>query len=1130
MECPKCHRIISDNSTTCPHCRKVISLICPNCLSKSKSSVCESCGYIILEKCAKCGRLVPTNVEQCKCGLSVTKSIACNECETDEFASVTINFGSLKAIRNLLASKELYSKFKVKLKNLMLTQLKGFEGLVVRYGDSYVINFNKELSFVSSVNRAVRLSLKILNTFAGLNLRLQEQLGCPLKISIVIQKKDAENLLVNKSLENNVKPLTFKKDDKKYIRGMEIILDQYSQDCVSNDYKTDSLYSLEYDGKTVMYYEVLIDNYVLPPSTVEDEAMTVQQQQIDKKTEKENNDIFSFKVFDIKARCNFEKCYAGELESKLKPENKIVAIKTEKKEYQIKTSDILRFYKEQGLTPVYVSCNGDLCYSPWGFFEKVFKQYFGLPVINGLIKPDCDCGRFNNIRDFILGAPVKAMTPEDARFAVMEMFVNFLASLRRCVIIVDGFEKLDDTSLQTLELYFDKFRNVNTNFVFITDAGCSVHTKIKGLLRTPIYTEISLMKSNISTLLSELKEDAADFIESFYYEKIKDNFDGSKLYFEHALKYLTDKDVLVNMEGKLVVRDSSSVLMPINAEKLIKARLKTFGKHQDASMILAYSVFLGERIDFETLEAAGIKNIPENTKLLDASGFTHTANGSVYINNYSFVRPILYSSLKKEILETLAKNVMAKLGKLLDNTTLIKLMDVIETYKEEYLLLWKNSQRAISTGDYDSYLKNCLGFLSIIDKIKDNINSSDIESNKKEVFQNILMSLYNYSPAKIYSIENILLMDAINANDDAKIVKLSNLMLQGALLSSNYTDALNLLHNILERLEHPELIVDGKINTKFLLLSLVNIEILFNIGEYNDCIEVGEKLLGVIKPDILEEIKPESFSLGLFVSHLLDTFKLVGLAKVLTVDKNIDEFFDLVKTAFDEDLPEKNCLLALRDFLAGKDYAPSNIEEETPFSKIICLLLQELSSRKTDYKAFALNVYQAKLLAEDIHQTQLEYICDLLIALAYAKIGIISKAYHIYNDVQETSEQSAIFNTTVLANYFTAITKIDSNELSDALVIINNMLDEIQKHGNQSKVFFAMFEKLYIDTMKQCGQRFDEDVERQKLLITAPNGELSRIYGNVVKKSAEFTQVEKDDLSGMAEGSDEDSFSTEQHE
>ena len=112
MECPKCHKIIPDNATVCPHCRKVLSLTCPNCHSGSKNSVCEKCGYLILEKCAKCGKMVPTSTDKCKCGLEVTKSIACNECETDEFASLTVNFGSLKAIYDAIPQNEIGIAYK----------------------------------------------------------------------------------------------------------------------------------------------------------------------------------------------------------------------------------------------------------------------------------------------------------------------------------------------------------------------------------------------------------------------------------------------------------------------------------------------------------------------------------------------------------------------------------------------------------------------------------------------------------------------------------------------------------------------------------------------------------------------------------------------------------------------------------------------------------------------------------------------------------------------------------------------------------------------------------------------------------------------------------------------------------
>ena len=92
------------------------------------------------------------------------------------------------------------------------------------------------------------------------------------------------------------------------------------------------------------------------------------------------------------------------------------------------------------------------------------------------------------------------MTPEDARFGYIEHWCNFLSSLKNTVIIVEGFENIDDTTLQTLELYFDKYKNVKPNFVFITTKQVAVHSKIKSLLRTQLYTEFSLYKSSIEHL------------------------------------------------------------------------------------------------------------------------------------------------------------------------------------------------------------------------------------------------------------------------------------------------------------------------------------------------------------------------------------------------------------------------------------------------------------------------------------------------------------------------------------------------------------------------------------------------------------------------------------------------------
>lgn len=1093
MKCPKCHKIIAENVTICPHCHKVLALECPNCHSLGESPVCEKCGYIILTKCSKCGKTVSTATQKCKCGFPVTTSIAYQECENDEFAALIVKFSSLKNIRQQLGSQELFTKFFFKLRNLLMAQFKGVEGKIINYNDTFVINMNKELSFPTSSNKAIRLALKIVNAFSDLNARVIEELSTPLKLSITIVKKTSEELLNKTNLDTNVKLLAVKKNEKKYLKGMQIVLDQFVWDCINKEYKTDSLYSIEHNGEQLMFYEILLESYILPPDEKNtDEPIEVQARDIKKTVSETPDDIYGFKVFDINAKCKFEKVNTISFFEKLK-DNKIIAIRAEK-DLDIRTSDLVKYYESNGMKVIRAVCTEELTYKPWGVFEQLFKDYYGLSFHKVLIPPEFEVKRFRAILDLINGIPRKAASPEDARFGYMEDFGAFLASLKDCAIIIEGFEYMDDTSIQTFELYFDRFKNINAQFVFVTDKATALHSKIKGLLRTPFYTEYTLQKSNIDSILSTVKEEASDFIQSFFFEKIKENYNGSLLYFENALQYLMDKGILISFENRLLIKNNGSVILPTSLAGLLKARLKELSKDMEASMILAYSTYLGSRLDFAIIERLGIKDSAKAIQKLIKSGFAYAENNVLYINNYNLVKPVIEASLKKNVNEFLSKNILANIGKGLDDTTTLLIMGKLSLFKEEYLLLWKNSRFAMNTGDYDAYLKNCLGFLSLVEHIENNIPEEEIENNKKEVYQNILMSLYNYSPEKIYSIENVLLIDAINENNDEKIVKLSNLMLQGALIGSNYTDALSLLHNILTRMPNPTLIVDGNINTKFLLLSLVNIEILFNIGDFAQCVDVAKDLLGIMQPTVIEKIKPASFSTNFFIGHMMETFRLAAFAKLFLMDEGLEDLFRAIKEALNAELPDKDCILAVRDFLNGKPFTPSNIEEASAFSKVIYLILQEFDRHSDDYKTFAQNIYQAKLLAADLHQIQLEMFCDLLIAYSYANIGITKKAEIIYNDVREKAEKSAIFNIITLAKYFIAKLKISQSKQDDALMLINDTLALLQKYNNQSKIIYLLFEKLFIDTAKAVElDSVDLESEEQKLAVITAEGKLSRL-------------------------------------
>ena len=1094
MQCPKCHSNIDENTAVCPKCHKVFLLECPNCHSLGETQVCEKCGYTILIKCSKCSKLNSVTRECCSnCGFDVKTSIAYQECESDEFASVVVSFGSLKHIRRYLKSQEMYSKFFFKLKNLLLSQVKSVDCKLVVYNDIFSINFCKELSFATSSNKAVRFALKLLNAFVELNANVLKELGVSLNMSVLIEKKRAEDLLQLSVLENSVKSLTIKKNSKKYLKGFQLIMDQYVCDEINKDYKTDSLYTVENNARTLTYYEIILDSYILPPSeNKEDSVIKVAKPEASKSVvEETEKDLYSFKVFDINAKCSFEKVPSGkviEAFSKIPFDKggRIVSLRSEES-LRPDLSEVVAYLKNQDQKIVRVTCTELLNYKPWGFLEAVFRDYCKLAFNNNLIDTNGISPSFiqsnKALFELLRSKSIKSMSSEDARFAYMDYFGNFLRNLKDTIILVDGFEYIDDTSIQTLELFFDNFKNIKPNFIFVTDKKVSVHSRLKGLLRTTNYTEISLQKTTLEYALSLLNSDATDFIQSFYYEKIKENFSGSYLYFKNAIEYLKEAGVLLDFENRLIIKSKKSVILPKDLNGLYKQRIKNASKEFETSLIFAYSVLLGARIDKATLEQLGIKDVEKTVQKILSTGLISQENNIIYINNYNKLQVVIQASLKKEAESFIAKNVMAHLGKGLDDTTMFGVMGRLGAYKEEYLTLWKNAQFAINTGDYDAYLKNCLGFLSLVEQVDLNISLETIEENKKDVYNNILLYLYSYSPTKIYFIENVLLMDALKEGDDDKIVKLSNLMLQGALISSNYTDALNLLYNILSRMSQPTLLVDGAINTKFLLLSLVKIEILYNIGSFEDCIEIAENVLQVLSPEIIEKVKPTSFSTNLFVSHLLETFRLAAFAKLFLMEEDLEEFFAKITRFLNVDFPEKDCILAIKDFLRGKVYSTSNIESYSSFSKIIFLILQEFALLKDDYKRFAQNIYQAKLLAADIHNREIEMFCDLLIAYVYSQIGIPEKAISIYEDVLMNSEKSAMFNMHALSKYFIAKLKLTSSSPEESLLLINDTLALIRRHNNQSKILFAIFEKLYLDiVISQEMTSVDAEAEKQTLI------------------------------------------------
>ena len=57
MQCPKCKRIIDDNSLKCSFCNTKLGTICSDCNTYNPitAAECSKCGKVLLKICSGCG-------------------------------------------------------------------------------------------------------------------------------------------------------------------------------------------------------------------------------------------------------------------------------------------------------------------------------------------------------------------------------------------------------------------------------------------------------------------------------------------------------------------------------------------------------------------------------------------------------------------------------------------------------------------------------------------------------------------------------------------------------------------------------------------------------------------------------------------------------------------------------------------------------------------------------------------------------------------------------------------------------------------------------------------------------------------------------------------------------------------
>lgn len=1094
MECPKCGFEIDEKALVCPNCKKVLKLACPICKTINDSNTCKTCGYVIISKCYNCGKINQTFSKKCKkCGFSTEKSVIMNESNADDYVLMTVDFPNLSEIKNVLGSVKMFNKFKINLDNLITTYAKSIGVRRQVVGKTYVIRFDKDYTFNSSVASAVKSSIELLNKIVALNCKLLRKKNASVRCNIFLMKRNIEddpNNLdsgYNISLFNRINSSS----EDKVLGTFQVLTDSAVADAVGAEYHLEQLESVMHNDEMSMYYELDLKDYVTVEYPVEEDEneikvpnfvqnMLVEQEKLDGEALNNLDVSATDSIYDLdtinfdEIKCEFIRCENIDVilhvASKLQSiPNGIMGIRTAEmyKPYSISVLNAVD-ETQKFSNIISLTCYDEMKYSPYSFFRDLVSSIFEYTVSQKLFFQN-DFSMFQSldpnglIRDLVALQKRENSENEDTRYVYFEIFLTLLKAIPNTLIFVEDLEKIDSSSYEVLKYIFETFDDLDISFLFTYDKDFSLHKDSHFLLNRPYYTEIALKPTSFEKLIEENKALYKEVLNNFYFQRVAKYACGSSLFIDIALQYLIESGVYEYKDDCIRMINPKTIIIPSNLDKLVSRRLYLLQDDEMAMKFLTSIVLLGTRVDKATVESLNYSNTAEIIEKLTDMGFMYEYNNCYYFPNYNLLRRNLLTTISKVYLKEVAKDLFDKVFNE-DMPSPIKaylygLLDENEAEKAQWQEL---ADISLSLGDFSAYLNSTTKILDLLDKNENPEQEEDIKNYKKLLYENISENLYDYVPEKTEKIAIETLSNIEKNGDVDKIIRLCNKMINGALIAGDYGKALELTHKVLSLLPPSSLNPqDGNFNTYFFLMSVIHIQILFNIGALKDCIDVGFKVLNFVNNQTIEILKPEYMSIDAFKSLIAVSAGYVALANVLLMTGDVREFLNILRNEIDFTPKSYDLFIALQDLIHSReisiDTSSFEIEQGDIFGNVLFNLISAFTSAALDYKLFAEFIYKAKIAAKSANLHQLELFCDLMIGYAYMQLGSYKKAEAIIYKIIKATNNKGMTTLLYVAWYVMSELHLKQNKYDVAFGIANNSLIQLEKNSITSEYLLMLF-------------------------------------------------------------------------
>lgn len=1169
MECPKCGAEIDKNAVVCPNCKKVLKIICPVCRAVNTKNTCRKCGEILVTKCAKCGKINLTKNPKCvKCGYSTEISAVQGEANTETFAVLKIEFPNSDVVKAKLGSNQLFTKFRANLDNMITGYLSSLDvrRQIVK-GGTYIIRFNKVYTLSASANSAIMATIEILNLITKLNVKLLKRKDVALKCNFTIMKRDADKdpYDIDTGFQANMVYQSTNKD-MRALDSFQVITDEDFHEYYHERYKLETLNSALVNGKMKQFYEINLKEFVKINEFLQSEAehehisedtemphfvqtLLTEQEQVTRAALDEENLIVDDGLYDIDM-INFDEIncafYTAEnvkvldnvIEVLQEVPKGILAIKASNM-YQPYTLKLLSAVDEMGIynNVIPITCHDDMKYSPYSFFRDLVSSIFEYTVSQKLFDTN-DFSMFQNVDSSGLVKDLVTLTQrdmnnlDDTRDSYFQVFLSLLQAIPDSLIYIENFEKIDASSMYVLEQLFEHFEELNVSYLISYDKEFSLHKQAHFLLSRPYYTEITLRPTPFNDIIEADKDFYKNIMTDFYFQRIAKYACGSTLFLDFAIQYLLESGVYSYTQYSIVMVNPKTIIIPSSLSKLMKRRLNLLKDDKRAIKFLTMAVLLGTRIDSKTLNSFGFANWKAIADKLAEMGYLYFYNDCMYFPNYNLLRENILEVIRPEDLKALAQELFNVIFvENMPSPVKAFLYDLLGD-KEQVIFEWeKLANINLSMGDFSSYL-NCSGeILKCLDKYSDRWSPDELVKYKFSIYENISNNMFEYDPEKTREIAEETLLSLQKSSNTENFVNLCTKMIQGAMLHGDYMYALGLTHKVLSAMDKVSIDPAAEnFDLNFLLMSMIHVKILFNIGAYDDCLDIGYNVLNVLDSQKIDSIKFTVISKEEFKALLTECIAYIAIVDVVSLKEDVQEFLDISNKLFNFVPKDFSIFVQLQNLIKGQKVTiAANMGGNNIISAMLYHIMRAFVNFKGDPVAFAQEAYKSKLIAKEAYMYKFELFVDMLIAYSYIQLNSYKKASAILYQVIKTAKEKGMNSIMHVAWYIMSIVNINEGKIDIAYGILNNSNIQMEKSGGISE-YLTMLNKVNMYKVLMCsgaqdkaqicmnqasyivqkyGLNFNLNIDIKKLMLENQNNREAALQQNAYNPvEAQMPQVE----------------------